>query len=778
MLQKAFDIKVYGLVQGVGFRPFVYGLASDLKLEGWALNRNECVEIRVQGEAQRLDQFLLDLERTAPPLARIESIRTTETNLEPLSGFRILQSRSASAEVTRVSSDVAVCEDCLEDMRRQPKRLNYPFTNCTNCGPRFSIVQDLPYDRANTTMSIFTMCPQCQQEYEDLRDRRFHAQPNACQLCGPQYELLFPFAPSPPSLAKRWGEKLPTSFRRWAGGEVSIELILDMSCQLLEDGKILAIKGVGGFHLACDASNEEAVAALRYRKQREGKPFAVMFASLENIRNYAEVGALEEEGLLSEKRPIVLLDSLPQGKQLAPSVTRGLPTLGVMLPYTPFHHLLFERFGGDALVMTSGNLSDDPIAIENSTACDRLAGIADAFLLYNREIHNRSDDSVARVVNGKARIIRRSRGWAPEPVLLALNAEGILATGAELKNCFCVGKGRQAILSQHIGDLKNFETYAFYQEALERFQRLFRVAPELIVRDLHPDYLSSRFAQKQGLPILGVQHHHAHIASCMAEHGLDETVIGVSFDGTGLGEDGKIWGGEFLICDLNDYERFSHFDYAAMPGGDKVVKEPWRMGLAYLFHSFGRDCLDLPIPFCRQLEKDKAQLLLAAVEKGLNCPQTSSLGRLFDAVAAIVGLTPLASFEAEGPIRLEAQSEFSNESYPYGYNNILSVVPMIREIVKDLQRDVSVGLIAAKFHNSIVAMLVELAEKIRAERGLHRVVLSGGVFQNRYLLKKSEESLKHCQFDVYSHSAIPTNDGGICLGQLAIAAKRRALGRL
>ena len=806
MQEEAIDIKVYGLVQGVGFRPFIYGLASDLKLAGWALNRNECVEIRVQGDARRLKQFLLDLERKAPPLSKIESVIAHEAKLEDLESFRILQSHSASAEVTRVSPDVAVCSECLEDMRIQSNRVSYPFTNCTNCGPRFSIVQDLPYDRVKTTMSVFVMCPQCQEEYEDLWDRRFHAQPNACRECGPEYELVFPLQTHPPapSLEKRGGDvdlspainSRPQSSRTLkrpekqdlsclsfepgllCPGTESIETILETSCHLLEVGKILAIKGIGGFHLACDASNEDAVAALRQRKQREGKPFAVMFGSLESVRQYVQVSPSEEKLLLSEKRPILLLDPLRQGKQLALSVTRGLLTLGVMLPYTPFHHLLFERFNGDALVLTSGNVSDEPIAIDNATACDRLAGIADAFLLYNRDIHNRSDDSVARVVNGKSRIIRRSRGWAPEPVSLNLNVEGIVATGAELKNCFCVGKGTQAILSQHIGDLKNFETYAFYEEAFERFQRLFRVRPELIVCDRHPDYLSTRFAREQGLPLVQIQHHHAHIASCMAEHALDEKVIGISLDGTGLGDDDKIWGGEFLICDLNSYERFSHFDYVPMPGGDRVVKEPWRMGLAYLYHSFGRACLDLPIPFCQQLEQNKVQLLLAAIDKGLNCPLTSSLGRLFDAVAAIVNLTTLASFEAEGPIRLEAQIEPSNESYPSQCETTVSVAPLIREIVSDLQGNVPTGLIAAKFHNSIVEITVEIAEKIREERGLNIVALSGGVFQNRYVLEKSEERLKESKFDVYSHSTIPTNDGGICLGQMAIAAKRRALGIL
>ena len=452
-----------------------------------------------------------------------------------------------------------------------------------------------------------------------------------------------------------------------------------------------------------------------------------------------------------------------------------------MLPYTPLHHLLFERLALDAIVLTSGNVSDEPIAITNDEAIKKLSTVADALLIYNRDIHNRSDDSVTMVVNKKTRLLRRSRGWVPEPVCLKSEVEGIVAAGAELKNCFCIGKGKQAILSQHIGDLKNLETYEFYQEAFERFTRLFRVKPELIACDLHPDYLSTRFAKECGLPTVAVQHHHAHIASCMAEFGLDEQVIGISFDGTGLGDDYHIWGGEFLLCDLRNYMRFSHLDYVPMPGGDKAAEEPWRMGIAYLYKTFGRDFLNINLPFLTTLERSKLDILLASIDKGINCPLTSSVGRLFDAVAAIINLVTVSNFEAEAPIRLESCIDESwyrkhsacEERYGYDIDNCIIVESLIKEVVNDVWKHIPVGVIAAKFHNTIVAIIIELAEKMRAVSGIRNVVLSGGVFQNRHLLGKTEEHLTAEKFTVYSHMKVPANDGGICLGQLIAAAKQR-----
>ncbi len=749
--QKAVNIAIYGLVQGVGFRPFVYNLATSLDLSGWALNRNDGVQIHVQGKQYQLEEFVKKLRTEAPPLSRIESLHTEEAHPEKLTGFTIRVSQSHSADVTRVSPDVAVCQDCLDDMKRQANRLNYPFVNCTNCGPRFSIIRDLPYDREKTTMQPFVMCRSCQEEYETLTNRRFHAQPNACWDCGPQYELVSE------------GERIHGN-----------DIILEIVCRLLEQGKIAAIKGIGGFHLACDAANEEAVAALRRRKHREGKPFAVMFRNLESVREYAAVNEAEARLLLSEKRPIVLLNSSQLHKKaLAPSVSNGLDSIGVMLPYTPLHYLLFERLVTDALVLTSGNISDEPIVISNEDAEKTLSQVADAILSYNRDIHNRSDDSVVSVVNGTPRLLRRSRGWVPQPVTLHFDVEGIVATGAELKNCFCVGKGRQAILSQHIGDLKNLETYEFYQEAFDRFTRLFRVKPERIACDRHPDYLSTRFAREYGLPCIEVQHHHAHIASCMAEFGLDEQVIGISLDGTGLGDDQQIWGGECLICDLHDYQRFSHFEYVPMPGGDKAAEEPWRMGISYLYRIFGKEFFELDIPFVQTLDKNTVELLLTAIDKGINCPHTSSAGRLFDAVAAIINLVTTNSFEAEAPIRLESRISAVpfHEIYPYRIKERIDVDELIRAIVNDVRQHIPTSVIAARFHNTMSAIILDLAQRMRAETGIHRVVLSGGVFQNRFLLGRTEKILQEHQFSVYSNVQVPANDGGICAGQLAVAAK-------
>lgn len=745
--EKAYNIRVYGLVQGVGFRPFVYGLATSLKLSGWALNSSDGVRIRVQGVSRAVEEFFRQLQEHAPPLAKIDAVEFTEVPLEGFSEFTILSSQSSSSNITQVSPDTAVCQDCLADMKRQPHRLNYPFINCTNCGPRFSIIEDLPYDRSKTTMKAFTLCSQCQHEYEDVANRRFHAQPNACRHCGPEYSLIYQ------------GQQV-TDF----------ETILTRACELLETGRILAMKGIGGFHLACDALNEEAVMTLRQRKQREGKPFAVMVKNLETLKAYTETSAKEAELLSSPKRPIVLLK---KRKDLAAAVTGGLDTLGVMLPYTPFHYLLFERLSIEAIVLTSGNISDEPIILSNEEALAKFAQIADATLMYNRDIYNRCDDSVAAVVNGIPRVLRRTRGWVPEPITLAFDVEGIVAAGAELKTCFAVGKGRQAILSQHIGDLKNLETYQFYQEAFDRFTRLFRVAPQLIACDLHPDYLSTRFAKASGLPIVPVQHHHAHIAACMAEHGLDKRVIGISFDGAGLGDDGHIWGGEFLVCDLSEYTRIAHFDYIPMPGGDKAVEEPWRMAAAYLHKVFGSAMCHYPLPLFSKISMEKIHLLCRAIEKGINWPLTSSVGRLFDAIAALIDLVYMSSFEAEAPMRLEAILKPTTERYTYRIiNERILVESMICEVVQDLRDNLAQGTISAKFHHTIAAIVLELAERIRTEHGMNTVVLSGGVFQNRYLLEQVEKQLTVKNFDVYSHQNIPSNDGGLCLGQLVVAAKR------
>ncbi|MEW5813917.1 MAG: carbamoyltransferase HypF, partial [Spirochaetota bacterium] len=548
---------------------------------------------------------------------------------------------------------------------------------------------------------------------------------------------------------------------------------------------------------------------LRRRKNREGKPFAIMLADIAAVQKYAEITMEEEKLLLSERRPILILRKQPHTSRggIAPSVAQGLNSLGVMLPYSPFHYLLFEELRKsapgesstasiDAIVLTSGNISEEPIVIDNHHAMKKLAGIADAFLVYNRDIHNRSDDSVAFVVNNMPRLVRRSRGWTPEPVQMAdglkLNLEGIIAAGAELKNTFCIGKEKQAILSQHIGDLKNIETFDFYREALDRFTRLFRLTPSLIACDLHPEYFSTRYALKSGLQTTGVQHHHAHIASCMAEQGLEEKVIGVSFDGTGYGEDGNIWGSEFLICDLLEYQRFAHFEYIPMPGGDKAAEEAWRMGVSWLYRVYGRDFLKLELPVLRQVSPDKVELLLSAIDKDINRPLTSGAGRLFDAVSSIAGLTQCSSFEAEAPIRLESIIESAIKSVPETYpeacfrflpspdpavlsaGGAIGLENLIRSITRDVLKKTPPGIVAAKFHNALVNLILFISTKMKNETGISTVVLSGGVFQNRYLLGKTENLLKEKGFKVYSNSRVPANDGGVSLGQAVIAAKRRA----
>jgi len=744
-----FLIHIKGLVQGVGFRPFIFRVASEFNLNGEVENRNDGVFIKINCDENSLNNFIQTVRNTAPPASSIESIEFVQTEFINFSDFQIVKSNTVSNRVTEVSPDIAVCDNCLRDMKTQPNRINYPFINCTNCGPRFTIIQDLPYDRDKTTMREFIMCDDCRKEYTDVRDRRFHAQPVACSVCGPEYTLHYD------------GKTIK-----------GISEILNELGKLFHEKKIIAIKGIGGFFLACDALDEEAVQRLRKLKNREGKPFAVMFSSLQKLKEYAHVDAEEEKSLTSLKRPIVLLTSK---KELAPSVCVGFGTVGSMLPYMPLHYLLFEKTNLEAIVLTSGNISDEPIITDNSDALNILTKVADAVVTYNRDIYNRADDSVVTVVNEKERVSRRSRGYAPSPVNLKLNVDGILATGAELVNCFAIGKHDQAILSQHIGDLKNMETYAFYCESLERYKQLFRFEPQMVVSDLHPDYLSTRYAAESRLPHVKVQHHHAHIASCMAENGLNETVIGISFDGTGLGDDNNIWGGEFLICDLNKYKRFSHFGYIPMPGGDKVTDEPWRMAVSYLYRFFGDDFRNKNLPFLSNIKPDTIGMLCQAIDKKINTPLTSSSGRLFDAVAALINLCPVSQFHAEAPMRLESVIDKSVEAfYPFDIKNEISFEPTFRAILHDMEKEVSVSVISAKFHNMLIAAVIEMAIRMKKECGSNKVVLSGGTFQNKYLLGNLERKLASKGFDVISHHRIPTNDGGIALGQLVIAAAQKS----
>lgn len=746
-----YQIHIRGLVQGVGFRPFIYRIAHTLRLNGTVENRNDGVWIRVFCDEKMLNEFLKAIRDQAPEASDIRDITVNKLESGPIdAGFRILKSSDISDEITLISPDIAVCDACLEDMALQEHRINYPFINCTHCGPRFTIIRDLPYDRENTTMAPFEMCDRCRAEYEDIEDRRFHAQPIACNDCGPHY-----------------------TFFSNEGETSGIEETLEQCAHYLTGGKIIAVKGLGGYFLACDALNREAVMRLRRNKKRENKPFAVMFRDLETIRKYAFTGTAEESLLTSWRRPIVVLET---HRDLAEPVSMGFHTVGAMLPYMPFHHLLFEKNVPEALVLTSGNLSDEPIYIDDHEAREVLGRVADGILSYNREIYNRVDDSVAQVVHGKQVLLRRSRGYAPAPLEMNISVDGVLATGAELVNTFCMGKGKQAFLSQHIGDLKNYETYSFYTESLSRFKKLFRVNPGVVACDLHPDYLSTRYARECELPMIGVQHHHAHIASVMAEHGLNEPVIGVALDGTGYGTDGQIWGGEFLICTPEQFERKMHLEYVQMPGGDLAALEPWRMGYTYLLDTFGEEADVLDIPFIRWLnENKKVPLVRQMIEKRINTPMTSSAGRLFDAVAAITGICRESTFHAEAPMRLEnAIVSQTEDPYPWSIQDgILSFQDTIRSIVADVVRNVPSGIIAARFHQTVIGAIGDAVNIVARNSGIRKVALSGGSFQNRVLLSGCSSILEKNGYDIFIPRKVPANDGGISLGQLYIAAARR-----
>jgi hydrogenase maturation protein HypF len=750
---------IKGLVQGVGFRPFIYRLAVKNDLSGWVLNGNDGVRVHIEGRKDNLEHFLSSIRQFAPQAASIREIIIEDTPAGHFQEFAIRKSEDLTAEITEISPDIAVCDECLEDMKLQEHRMEYPFINCTNCGPRFTIIRDLPYDRAKTTMSGFIMCSRCHTEYSDILDRRFHAQPVACKHCGPVYELIHE-------------HKIIQD----------ITEILHTTCRLIENGKVVAIKGMGGFHLACDATNEKAVRRLRARKYREGKPFAVMFGNLDTARQYLKIGPDEEKSLVSWRRPVVILQNEPDGKSLAPGVSNGFNTTGTMLPYMPFHHMLFKELSTSALVMTSGNLSDEPIIIDNQGARNHLKQVADAFLTYNRDIFNRTDDSVVMFEGGKERLIRRSRGFVPSPFHIPQNVDGIFAAGAELVNCFCIGRGHQAIMSQHIGDLQNIETLDFYAESFSRFRQMFRVSPTHIVSDLHPDYLSTTFSEEYALrhgdlPVLKVQHHHAHIASCMVENGLDEPVIGISLDGVGLGTDGNIWGFEVMKADYAGFERLSHLEYLEQPGGDKTTHEPWRMALSYICRYLGHDADISFLKFYSETGQESIDMVRKAIRFSINAPLTSSAGRLFDAIAAMTGLCTHSAFHAEAPMRLEnIINEKEKGEYIIAVGETLDPGEMIRDIYLELRNHTPVPDISAKFHRAVVSAIVKSAKLGREKSGIDKVVLSGGVFQNRFILSNSITELERYGFTVYTHSLFPSNDGGIALGQIAIAARKREYG--
>ncbi len=758
-------IRVRGIVQGVGFRPFVYNLAHELGLAGYVLNSSAGVTIEIEGDESAVSQFEARLRSGPPPLAQIEEVTVAEVDPNGDTSFVIRHSEAEPGEFVLVSPDVGTCDDCWRDFGDPSnRRYGYPFTNCTNCGPRYTIIQDIPYDRPTTTMAKFRMCALCQSEYDDPANRRFHAQPNACAECGPALALAASQGTYP-------GEDEYQATKTAA--------ILRRVRELLRAGKIVAVKGLGGFLLACDAENDEAVRTLRTRKRRSDKPFALMARDIASVESFCSVSPAEHSSLLSTRRPIVILRRR-EDSTMPPAIAPGNNSIGVMLPYTPLHYLLFSDSPDEpsqfrALVMTSGNISEEPIVTSNQEAWQRLREVADWFVFHNRDIYMRADDSVTRVFKQRERVLRRSRGYVPHPVDLGTEVEEVLACGAELKNTFCLTKGRYAILSQHIGDLENFETLLFMEETLANLKKLFRVEPRAVAHDLHPQYLSTQFAQRLPLDTkVAVQHHHAHIASCMAENHLSGKVIGVAFDGTGYGTDGKIWGGEFLVADFLSFERRAHLRYVPLPGGDAAVRHPWRMAMSYLRDTFGAAYADLDLALLRLDVQPQRLLVDALLLRGVSCVDTSSCGRLFDAVSSIVGVRHNVSFEGQAAIELEMIADPAvDRVYPYvvGAGDVAQVDmrPTIKAIVRDVTAAVPVGEIAAAFHNTLAAVIADVCGRIRQREGLDRVCLSGGTFQNMFLLERALRGLRQSGFEVFLHEKVPPNDGGIALGQAVIA---------
>ena len=749
---------VRGVVQGVGFRPFVFRLAQETELAGFIGNNTDGVTIEIEGAEPRLREFLGRLRRDAPPMARIDSVAVEDRVPIGESEFRIVSSQVLGQVTTGIPADAATCPDCLRELLDPgDRRYRYPFINCTNCGPRFTITRRIPYDRPQTSMAVFPMCAQCQTEYDDPLNRRFHAQPNACRVCGPKVWLV-----------------------DTTGAEISTDDPITACIDRLVAGEIMAIKGIGGFHLAVDATNERAVMRLRKRKHRYGKPLAVMVRDIGVARELCELAAEEEALMLTPARSIVLARGRA-GSGIAPSVAPGIPWLGVYLPYAPLQHLLFADPRVRALVMTSANLSEEPIAIDNDEAQVRLRDIADAYLLHNREILQRCDDSVQAVVDGAPQIIRRARGFVPLAIDLPMDAPPLLAVGGHLKSVFALARGRYVYQSQHLGDLENLTGLEFFEHSLDHLMRTFEIQPRTVVHDLHPGYLSTSWAKEwaaaRGLPLIGVQHHHAHIAGCMAEHGLERPVIGLSLDGTGYGTDGRNWGGEVLIARLHSFERFAHLDYVPMPGGDAAVREPWRMALAHLTAAgFALDEAQDLVGATPQ----EARLIARMIERHLNAPLTSSLGRLFDAVAAIVLRRRTVDYEAQAAIELEGtvageSDRLGCQDYiPQLWNSsaglILKTANLWHGVVDDLRRGVSRVLIAARFHSGIAEGFIGAAANAREKTGISQVAMSGGVMHNRRLVRLLREGLEKQGFQVYQHRRVSPGDGGLSYGQAACAA--------
>jgi hydrogenase maturation protein HypF len=760
-------VRVHGTVQGVGFRPYVYRLAGELGLSGFVFNDARGVLLEVEGRDDAVERFLARLGSHAPPLAVLERVEAEELEPTSAAGFAILESPRGEVADAPVAPDTATCEECLKELfDPADRRFRYPFTNCTNCGPRFTIVRGVPYDRPLTTMAAFTMCERCQAEYENPGDRRFHAQPNACPDCGPTVALVDA-----------------------AGEAVSAAGALDpvqAAARALREGRILAVKGIGGFHLACRADDEGAVAALRARKHREDKPFALMAASIEAARSLVELGARERELLSGPQRPIVLA-SRSADAPVADSVAPGSRELGVMLPYSPLHHLLL-RDAGATLVMTSGNVSDEPIAYRDDDALGRLATIAEMFLLHDRPIQTRTDDSVVRVVEvaagARTAFLRRSRGYVPASLALPGGAPApLLACGAELKNTFCLAKGQRAWVGHHVGDLENYETLRSFVEGIEAFQRLFAVEPQVVAHDLHPEYLSTKFAMEcEGVELVGVQHHHAHLAACLAEHGELGNAVGAIFDGTGFGTDGTVWGGEFLYGDIADFQRVGMLMPVRLPGGARAIREPWRMAAAWLATALGGEP-EIPLGLIGRVEESSWRQIQELVRAGINSPVTTSMGRLFDAVAALCGVRATVNYEGQAAIELEAACDPAEAGcYPIDLERSGEVVVLdpretVRTVAAEIRAGTPVGVIASRFHNAIARGTVQACQLLASAAATELVVLSGGVFQNRRLLRTAAAGLDAAGLRVLTPERLPGNDGGIAYGQAAVATRRMTSGR-
>jgi hydrogenase maturation protein HypF len=757
-------------VQGVGFRPYVFTLSADLGLAGFVRNDERGVVLEVEGPAAAVERFLVRLPAEAPPLSCVEAVRTEELAPTGERGFAIAPSAGGGSPDAPVSPDTATCDDCLRELfDPSDRRFRYPFTNCTNCGPRFTIVRGVPYDRPRTTMAGFAMCALCRAEYEDPHDRRFHAQPIACPTCGPVARLV-----------DAEGNDVSPSVTDAAAAAAAALLA----------GRIVAIKGLGGFHLACRAGDEAAVAALRARKHREDRPFALMVRDLATAHALAALGPEHEALLVSRARPIVLAPRRPDAR-VAPSVAPAVPELGLMLPYAPLHHLLLAD-AGEPLVMTSGNVSDEPIAFRDEDARERLRGIADLFLVHERPIETRTDDSVVRVVRGRPLMLRRSRGHVPAALPLPLSARPVLGCGAELKNTFCLARGRRAWVGHHIGDLANPETLQAFADGIEHVGRLFDVRPQVVAHDLHPGYLSTAYAlEREGVELVGIQHHHAHLAACLAEHGERGPAVGAIFDGTGYGPDGTVWGGELLVGGLDGVERAGHLHPVRMPGGEQAIHQPWRMACAWLaacedgpdgtprsggWARAGAPAPVMPAGLAARIDPSRWEAVARLASTGLSSPVTTSMGRLFDAVAALCGVRQEVTYEGQAAIELEAAADPREPgAYAFALGGdplVLDARPVIRAVAADVHDGAPAGVVAARFHAGLASATADACAQVAARAGLDTVVLSGGTFQNALLLTRTAAALEARALRVLVPERLPPNDGGISFGQVAIAAAR------